>query len=632
MNAVFENNLELVGERHPWLVDEVRQAELPADRRVVLNQRQVQVFQSLNLRGQWINLTSAHDPVAEGQRQAGIGGVASAKIVFVLGLAGFYHVEAALQRARADAIVVALDNHVQNVRLVMESRDIRAALADERLLLGIYDDVRVIKEHILALVHSDMFTVPTFECVFHPVEEQLNPDLFMMVRQHLHRMYSTALVNYNTTRAFEHDWSRNLLCNVPYAISGIPVTMMQDSLRGLPVIVVGAGPSLNKNMELLHEAKGKAFIICVDTAFRALSKRGIVPDLIVTLDGSPLNAEHLRACHYSGIPLLMDVYSHSDIAHHHEGPKIIIAAVSHHSEWWKQTLAEDPVSVRLVQGGSVATAGFSFARFLGADPIIMIGVDLSYPNGLAYAAGSLHDQRTIKDIEANRELFRVTDLDGNDVYTTFDYLFYLRWFESVAKDVSDVTLINATEGGALREGFQIRTLRDTLDEFCRTPNSFAIWNERLDVHQMIDEKVALVYNRLRRGRRELRTIRRILTILQRHTETYLNLLEKRELDLGDRLLTTIRRATRAMGNYPLAMAFLDAHAFSAIITDIRLTDSFERDRALHSEVNSVVFAARQAYTFYKELDEIASMSIQMYEEGTKRYEQIFHLVTEGAIQ
>ena len=49
-------------------------------------------------------------------------------------------------------------------------------------------------------------------------------------------------------------------------------------------IVVAAGPSLNKNIKELKRAKGKAFIIAVDTALKPLLREGIIPDMFFIVD------------------------------------------------------------------------------------------------------------------------------------------------------------------------------------------------------------------------------------------------------------------------------------------------------------------------------------------------------------
>ena len=52
----------------------------------------------------------------------------------------------------------------------------------------------------------------------------------------------------------------------------------------MSAIVVAAGPSLEKNIHLLKEAKGKALIIAVDHAMPMLATRGITPDIVICVD------------------------------------------------------------------------------------------------------------------------------------------------------------------------------------------------------------------------------------------------------------------------------------------------------------------------------------------------------------
>ena len=46
--------------------------------------------------------------------------------------------------------------------------------------------------------------------------------------------------------------------------------ILKDLFRGYPAIIVSAGPSLAKNIDRLHEAKGRAVIIAVQTVFKPL--------------------------------------------------------------------------------------------------------------------------------------------------------------------------------------------------------------------------------------------------------------------------------------------------------------------------------------------------------------------------
>lgn len=92
--------------------------------------------------------------------------------------------------------------------------------------------------------------------------------------------------SWNTVVRYTSVNANNIFHNCKYIYNGYSI----ESLVGLlpsdvPTIVVSAGPSLNKNIEDLRAAQGKANIIATDTAMKPLLNAGIIPNLFVVVDG-----------------------------------------------------------------------------------------------------------------------------------------------------------------------------------------------------------------------------------------------------------------------------------------------------------------------------------------------------------
>jgi hypothetical protein len=83
------------------------------------------------------------------------------------------------------------------------------------------------------------------------------------------------------------DGLKNSFINIEVLSSSPGVRQLDGQYRGKPAILVAAGPSLDKNIDLLSEAKGKALIMSSDTTFPVLLKKGIIPDLVVTIERIP---------------------------------------------------------------------------------------------------------------------------------------------------------------------------------------------------------------------------------------------------------------------------------------------------------------------------------------------------------
>src|SRR5690348_7457628 len=113
MDLMLEKNLEVLKEKHPRIAETINQISISEDRRFIVNEKNVIVYQQLH-HEKWICLTSTYKPVNEAQRQTSNPDISETKFVFVLGEAGLYHIEALLSRVSKDAIVLLLSNRLDN--------------------------------------------------------------------------------------------------------------------------------------------------------------------------------------------------------------------------------------------------------------------------------------------------------------------------------------------------------------------------------------------------------------------------------------------------------------------------------------------------------------------------------------
>jgi hypothetical protein len=95
---------------------------------------------------------------------------------------------------------------------------------------------------------------------------------------------------YRTLRAFGRRWLRNFFKNIrlPYYV---PVCRPLSQ----PVVVTGAGPSLEESLDLIERLKRQEHcrVIAASSSAMALFRRGIVPDLVLSTDGGGWALLHL---------------------------------------------------------------------------------------------------------------------------------------------------------------------------------------------------------------------------------------------------------------------------------------------------------------------------------------------------
>src|SRR6185312_1215915 len=140
-----------------------------------------------------------------------------------------------------------------------------------------------------------------------------------------------------------------------------------------------------------------------------------------------------------------------------------------------------PATMGLKAGATVAHLSFYLAEFLGCAPIILVGQDLGFVDGLYYKPGTaihetwgvelgrfntLETKEWERIVRSRSILRKIPDIHGHPMYTEEQFFVYLQQFERDFA-ASRCRVIDATEGGAKKQGVTVMTLRDAIDQFCK---------------------------------------------------------------------------------------------------------------------------------------------------------------------
>lgn len=285
------------------------------------------------------------------------------------------------------------------------------------------------------------------------------------------RRIKNLYINRNTILDDEKKIAKNYISNLKYLVQGTGTGALRDALseieiKDYPVVIVSAGPSLDKNVKVLKEYEGKVFVMCVDAAVRTALRNGIHIDMIVSIDPIidrlPENSEF-------GVQmpaLFASIRSSSKIMDNYKGRKIFF----NNSDPYVKMLLEDTKEKDFMidTGGSVANVAFGIANALGFEKIILIGQDLAYPNNQRHAKDAFEGETLIED--GDTRYFYVKDIYGNQVLTEGNMNHYREWFQNKIRLYQHLEVIDATEGGALIEGTKIMTLREAMETYSAKEN------------------------------------------------------------------------------------------------------------------------------------------------------------------
>ncbi|MDP4176913.1 MAG: DUF115 domain-containing protein [Bacillota bacterium] len=267
-------------------------------------------------------------------------------------------------------------------------------------------------------------------------------------------------INHNTVNLSKKIWIVNTIKSM--IVKSVPAECLMNKLQGYPAIIVAAGPSLNKNMYLLHEIKDKAIIVAIGSSSKILDSNGIVPHLRVAIDPYQENDLIYKNIDTSVCPLVYDSNFYYNSLREYKGPKFRMILESNYI----MRHVYDSVDIKYNQinsGFSVVIPTLDLLTKLKCNKIIFMGQDLSFPKKKMYAKGSWTDD----DVDFQNKIYRFTkakDVYGNEMDTLEEYLAIKFNIETIINKNPNINFINATQGGLNIEGTKIKDFQDVLKE------------------------------------------------------------------------------------------------------------------------------------------------------------------------
>jgi hypothetical protein len=306
----------------------------------------------------------------------------------------------------------------------------------------------------------------------------------------IQKTYQQLQVNRNTTNIFGSRWVTQGVENLPIIASQPSIKHFSQFVKGLPLVIISPGPSLDKNIHQLKQIQDRAILVAPAQTIRALQKAGITPDIVMVVDPQDYS-NFFEGYDMSGVKALLIGVSCFPLTLQKHKDKVISTAVNGPLDSWICDIFNDDY-VR-GGGGSVSTLAFTIAGQLQCNPIILVGQDLAFANGKQYSDNAAdghfrivvnEDKKTYKyknennlmvgtigdslsEIE-NWDLSTLPGFYGDLVQTKADYAMFHAEFERWAKEFlkleSAPRLFNCTEGGAFIEGFEHISLKSAARE------------------------------------------------------------------------------------------------------------------------------------------------------------------------
>lgn len=212
-----------------------------------------------------------------------------------------------------------------------------------------------------------------------------------------------------------------------------------ELLSSLPVLILGAGPSLQNKIEFIKKQKNNFFIIAVYGTMPFLEKHNIKPDVIVQYDEGDVGV-------YDTILELKDISFFKDtffLFSSHLDDKLY-NSFSKENIYVFQAMFRAKERLGSLTSPSVGEIAFALSVILGFRKIFMLGIDMSLDpeTGKSHYDGYISNEATKEKEELSNEVFsfrkNIIPIKGNfleEVKTLPMYMTSIRQLESHIKNL-----------------------------------------------------------------------------------------------------------------------------------------------------------------------------------------------------
>ncbi|MBR1908349.1 motility associated factor glycosyltransferase family protein [bacterium] len=289
------------------------------------------------------------------------------------------------------------------------------------------------------------------------------------IRDFTEKIYDTCslkIADINTIKKNSQSWVYSSINFVKNCGQTYPISLLDNEFDGKTALIVGAGPSLKDNIDLIKKYSDRFIIFAVNRSLDCLFEHNVIPNFGVFTDSN-----YITHTFNTNNPRLIDMNYIIDIKSDPEVynlPKKRCFVYYPNNFDLSVKISEINKYVKLYEmAGTSTISAFNCAKNLGCKNIILCGVDLAFKGDIPYSTESYKGHITIekdkvKTATTEKNLIFVKSVTGENVKTREDYAIFIKQFEKFIKENPQLKVYNITSFGALINGCENNSLNDIM--------------------------------------------------------------------------------------------------------------------------------------------------------------------------
>jgi hypothetical protein len=475
-NSVLNRNLTSLKKKDPTLFKKIAPLKGSKFYAVTKSKSGLPSLVHVDQNGRKNQIDSNYDPVGEAIRNLERLKIRESINFIVLGFGLGYQVTEIIKKKSTHAKIYIFEKDPELFALAIREADFTLIFQHPGVRLFVDKDLGDLS-HLLEPERTN-FTLNEYCLISQKALLDRNVEYYGVLYEEIEKYFKESRINFQTQSIHSKLYYKNIFSNQECLRNSPGIKNLKGCLSNIPAIICSAGPSLDKNIQLLKSSREGFFLIAVATALKPLLHNGIKPDVVISIDPNELT---IRS--FDFIRDLGDTWLVYNAAVPNTIPKIFPTRKMafdldvHLANWFNKHL---DTKGSLGKTSSVAHSAFNFAFFLACSPVILIGQDLSFQNQRLHCTQSFYFEDSINLVSRFNPLYYLNrlkylnfgpnltdriDIFGCRVRSTLAMDSYRQIFSSSLDTTK--TVINATEGGVPIKGMKNLSLREALHYHCQ---------------------------------------------------------------------------------------------------------------------------------------------------------------------
>ncbi|MEN2998457.1 MAG: 6-hydroxymethylpterin diphosphokinase MptE-like protein [Brevinematia bacterium] len=358
-----------------------------------------------------------------------------------------------LSKRYSDRNIVVLEPFESVFSTLRSHKELSRLISSSNVRLELVESEFKLVEILGEIGYFDLYVHPQYRGLFSFIQDW---------EKVIKKVMGNLEINRNTLKRFGNVWVKNLLLSIHSVIKTKGVRKLFGAFGGMDAVVVGAGPSLDRDIERLKLLYQSCVVISVDTSWGYLVSNSVIPDIVVTVDPQLRNFIYILQSKCYGDTIFVCDSMYSAIIYDFV-PTQNVFTFDSPLKLWNLVKREFGIEKgEVMVGGSVVCSAIDLANRIGCSRVLLFGVDLSFPRKRVYAKGNFCEvenfisSNVFSPYDGWKLLSRYPLLERISkskvrVFTDPRMLTFKEWMESYVRE-NGVRLINLSNEGLRIEG------------------------------------------------------------------------------------------------------------------------------------------------------------------------------------